>query len=73
MNNIASLPAFRWHVVVRYRARTGIIDIDYDIEELEQLASLVERGPDWNCLIDCVVTLNRPLTPDLTVEQAARQ
>jgi hypothetical protein len=72
MSKIASLRAFRWHVAIRYRTDTGIIDIDYDIEELDQLASLVERGPDWNCLVDCVVTLNRSLIPDLTVEQAAR-
>ena len=72
MSNAASLPQFRWHVVLRYRCDTGILDIDYDIEELDQLPSLVERGPDWNCLVDCVVTLNRTSMPDLTVEQAAR-
>jgi hypothetical protein len=72
MSEIASLPRFRWHVAIQYRTDTGIIDIDYDIEELDQLPSLVERGPDWNCLVDCVVTLTRPLMPDLTVEQAAR-
>jgi hypothetical protein len=72
MSIAASLPSFRWHVAIRYRTDAGTIDIDYDIEELDQLADLVERGPDWNCLIDCVVTLNRVSTPGLTVEQAAR-
>lgn len=77
MNNIVTIhmqgkPA-RWHVVLQYRStKAGIVDVHHDIEELEELAGLVERGPDWNCLVDCVVTLNRTSTPDLTVEQAAR-
>ena len=62
----------RWHVVLRYRTYAGIVGVHHDIEELDELASLVERGPDWNCLVDCVVTLNRTSTLDLTVEQAAR-
>jgi hypothetical protein len=37
-----------------------------------QLTSLNERRPEWNCLVECVVTLNRANHPDLTVEQAAR-
>lgn len=76
MSNIVSIrmqgKAARWHVVLQYRTDAGIVDAHHDIEELDQLAGLVERGPDWNCLVDCVVTLNRAIHPDLTVEQAAR-
>jgi hypothetical protein len=77
MNNIVSIQmrgkTARWHVVLQYRStKACIVDVHHDIEELEELASLVERGPDWNCLVDCVVTLNSAIDPDLTVEQAAR-
>jgi hypothetical protein len=77
MSNVVSIrmqgKAARWHVVLQYRStKAGIVDVHHDVEELEELASLVERGPDWNSLIDCVVTLNRAIHPDLTVEQAAR-
>lgn len=76
MNKIVSIhmqgKPTRWHVVLRYRTDAEIVDVHHDIEELEELASLIERGPDWNCLVDCVVTFNRTSTPDLTVEQAAR-
>ncbi|MGB3897019.1 MAG: hypothetical protein WA973_00515 [Mesorhizobium sp.] len=77
MNNVVTIhmqgKSARWHVVLRYRStKAGIVDVHHDIEELDDLPALVERGPDWNSLIDCVVTLNRTSTPDLTVEQAAR-
>lgn len=63
----------RWHVVLRYRTKDGPSVHHHHIEELDALFDIVERGPDWNCLIDCVVTLNRPTSPGLTVEQAVMQ
>lgn len=63
----------RWHVVLRYRTSLGPLVEHHDVEELDALRDIVGRGPDWNCLIDCVVTLNRVITPGLTIEQAATQ
>lgn len=60
----------RWKAVATYRSDAGPIDIEWDIEELEELQDLVERGPDWNCLVDIRITLNRRYH-GMTVEQSA--
>ena len=61
--------AKRWKVVLEHRTDFGPIETDFYIEELDEIAGLIERGPDWNTLIRIVVTLNRITKPDLTVEQ----
>ena len=60
----------RWIVTLTYRTDDGPLDIEHHVEELDEIADLVERGPDWNCLIKGEFVLN-PLctsTPGLTVE-----
>ena len=63
----------RWRAVVTYltgREWTEV-SVTHDIEELEELQDLIERGPDWNAIKDIVIVLNRT-TGRLTVEEAAR-
>lgn len=45
----------RWHVIVNF----GHGQHFYDIEELDELAEIIERGPDWNLIKDITITLNR--------------
>lgn len=49
----------RWKAVCTYRSEHGPVDVTFYFEEIEDLDELIERGPDWNALIDCVITLNR--------------
>jgi hypothetical protein len=65
----------RWLAVVTYRAEAGPIEVDHHFEELEELHTLIERGPDWNTIVSIVVTLNpeRATYPGDTVEAAERR
>ena len=60
----------RWTAVATYRTEAGPVDVVHEIEELAELQDLVERGPDWNTLVDIRITLNRVTYPGLTVEAA---
>lgn len=62
----------RWHATIFYRSEAGTVDVDHDIEELEELHELVERGPDWNTIEQIIVTLARTTDEDLTIEEAER-
>lgn len=61
----------RWHATIYYRSKTGTpLNVEYDIEELEELQDLIERGPDWNTILHIYVQLARKTHPDMTLEQA---
>ncbi|WP_296101214.1 hypothetical protein [uncultured Agrobacterium sp.] len=62
----------RWKAVAEYRSDAGVVDVEYAIEELDELHDLIERGPDWNTLIRITVTFARPVCALLTIEEAAR-
>lgn len=63
----------RWHAVLTYRTETGPLDVHHDIEEIENLQGIVERGPDWRTLIDARITLNPTYRDHIpTVEQSHR-
>lgn len=50
----------RWKAVLTYRSQaTGLVPVEHEIEELEELHEIVERGPDWNALDSIVITLLR--------------
>jgi hypothetical protein len=51
----------RWKVLVTYLypAEPGL----YEVEELDEIADIIERGPDWRAIADIRITLNR--LPDL--------
>lgn len=53
----------RWHATVYYRSEEGSLDVEHDIEELEELQSLIERGPNWNTIVKIEVVLARRLNP----------
>lgn len=65
----------RWVAVVSYRSESGPIEVDHLFEELSELHNLIERGPDWNTIIEIKITLNphRVTYPDDTVERAAER
>jgi hypothetical protein len=63
-------PTHRWHAVVGYKTETGVVDVHHDIDELEEIQMLVERGPDWNTITEITITLAIRSHDDLTVEQS---
>ncbi|MGY2995476.1 hypothetical protein [Mesorhizobium sp. URHB0026] len=62
----------RWKAVILYRMEAGnFVDVEHLFEEIEDLHELIERGPHWDTIIRCTVTLNRPAErKDLTLEAA---
>lgn len=61
MSNIITLHAARrWKAVVEYRTDDGHESVEHFFEEISDLHLIIEHGPDWNQLIRCTVTLNRP-------------
>jgi hypothetical protein len=63
----------RWIAKATYRSEQGPMVVEHRIEELGVLQDVMERGPDWNALIEVNVVLNpmRATNPGLTVERAA--
>lgn len=64
----------RWHAVITYLTQHGANMVEHDIEELEDLQDIVERGPSWNTIEKIEVTLQRRSDrPGLTVEESGKQ
>lgn len=64
----------RWKAIIYYRSETtGLVDVEYGIEELEELQDIVERGPDWNSIDKIVIVLDRKSSQDMTIEEAVEQ
>ncbi|ASY70305.1 hypothetical protein [Sinorhizobium fredii] len=62
----------RWKVTVTYLYNDGPRETVFHLEELDQLATIIEHGPDWNALVDCRITYNERDYPEgSTVEQIA--
>jgi hypothetical protein len=65
------MPRARWCATIYYRGNAGLVDVEHEIEELEELAALVERGPHWDTVDRIEIRLTRPAQDaGLTVEQA---
>ena len=45
----------RWLVEASYRTEDGRRFDQHFIEELSDLDSIIELGPNWNALIDCKI------------------
>lgn len=61
MSNVITLHAGkRWRAVVEYRTSDGDESVEHFFEEISDLHLIIEHGPDWNQLIRCTITLNRP-------------
>jgi hypothetical protein len=70
MHSERSWPSLtRWIVTVIYRSDQGALDNVFLIEDLDELQSIVERGPDWNALDRIEIRLNpRRQNYDATLE-----
>jgi hypothetical protein len=61
MTNVVTLHADkRWKAVIEYRTDEGSQSVEHYFEEISDIHLIIEHGPDWNFLIRCTVTLNRP-------------
>lgn len=49
----------RWLAEITYMTDAGQNVVQHDVEELEDLHDIVERGPDWNAIDEIKVTLQR--------------
>ena len=50
----------RWQMNVTYQGGdAGPIVVEYDIEELFEIHDLIERGPDWNTVMNVNIKVNR--------------
>lgn len=58
MNNVVTLYRDkRWRAVIEYSSPAATLE--HYFEEIADLHLIIERGPDWNFLSHCTVTLNR--------------
>lgn len=53
-----------WTVTIFYRTKSGVpLDVEHDIYELEEIAQIVDLGPDVNTILRIVVDYNYSDTP----------
>ena len=62
----------RWIATVNYRTTSGIIDVQHDLEEIEELQELVEAGPHWDTIDSIRIIRADGAERELTVEEAER-
>lgn len=61
MSNVVTLHEDkRWKAVIEYETGDGPKNTEHYFEEISDLHLIIEHGPDWNSLIRCTITLNRP-------------
>jgi hypothetical protein len=58
----------RWSVTITYRTTAGLRDVLHEVEELSEISDLVERGPNWNAIINISVQLSRVTEPGFTID-----
>ncbi len=59
----------RWKATIVYSTDAGPNEVVHDIEEIDELQLIVERGPDWNSIIKIEIVL-QDRWYDVTVEEA---
>jgi hypothetical protein len=59
-------------VTITYRTDNGPLDVEHDIEEIEDLHDIVERGPHWDTVIEIRIVRDVPIQGPLTVEGSER-
>lgn len=62
----------RWKAVVVYNSEHGLVDVEYEIEELDEIAEIVECGPHWDTVERITITLARRYIEGLTVEASEK-
>lgn len=60
----------RWIATVHYRCTNGLVDVQHDLEELDELRDLVERGPHWDTIDHIKIVRSDRSYDELTVEEA---
>lgn len=60
MSNPARRVRKRWKAVVQYKNNLSplIPDDIFDVDEIEDLQELIEKGQDWNKISKIVITYN---------------
>jgi hypothetical protein len=61
----------RWKSVIIYQTTRGVLTVEHDQEELEELHDIVERGPDWNSILS-ITTVLQETTGRVTITGEAR-
>lgn len=59
----------RWKGKVYYRSTTGILDVEFDVDEIADLDDIIERGPHFGA-IDRIEIKYAHADENLTVEIA---
>lgn len=63
----------RWEAAITYFTDNGEIAERFGIDELDELAAIVELGPDWNAIGTISIRLNYRTQPfGTTIEQTLR-
>lgn len=60
----------RWVATVHYRSQAGVIDVQHDLLEIEELHDLVERGPHWDTIDRIEIVRADGRARALTLEEA---
>lgn len=60
----------RWAATINYRTDAGLVDVQYDLREIEDLHDVVERGPHWDTIESIVIVRAGRQLHGLTVEKA---
>ena len=60
----------RWIATVHYRSELGLIDVQHDIEELQELQDLIECGPNWDAIDRIEIVRADGRERGLTIEEA---
>lgn len=70
--HIAQNPMKRWKARLFYRRTEGIEEEVCELEELDELADIVEAGPHWDTLQVIAIHRINPTLPGLTLEDAQK-
>jgi hypothetical protein len=64
---------YRWLATITYKSESGLVPVEWDIIELDEIAELVEAGPDWNTIEKIEIVLTRKQHGEIiTIEQAEK-
>lgn len=68
----AGVGLVRWIATVFYRTELGLVDVQHDLGEIEELQDLVEAGPHWDTIEKIQIVRADGCDRKLTVEEAER-
>jgi len=61
---------YRWKATIYFRTeKNGVLDVEHNFMEIEDLHEIVERGPSWQA-IERIEVVYCGLPEKLTVEEA---